>query len=1733
MKKKLIIQRLMLLRVNKVSFFLCLLFTSLSVNSQVLFTHTVTDDFNKGQYNDMNTTSNAVTLPNQVSSMNNWVTTTVLPQTLAGHKLASFNNRFFYVVGGNNGVSNTASVYRATAQTTGVGSWTSVNSLPLPVRDHAVVTGTNSIYVLGGRDGSTIYNTIYTASLGLTGGLGTWTTSSVNLPENLWGHTAVYCNGYIYVAGGSITASPTSARSNVYYAKVNQDNTLSAFSAATSLPQPLNGHTMLANGNDIYIIGGFTSGGTKVNTVYKATSANDGSLGVWALETSIPEALSNHASVIINGVITVTGGENATTLINKTYYADVNQTPLIWITGTDKYEYTKDGIAYANNGQLIYSGGEDLSGTPIHNSRYAPFTLSSNRKLKGQFISNSFTELGAERYITELIINSTIQSGASIQISYRLADEDKIWSNWSAPVSGTPIPVADSGRYVQYKVDFTSDGTANATMNDLNLSTPGTQLAGNLNAIPTFTKAASPYWVTDNITFTSGTHTFEAGTVLLFLPQKTMTVGTANIICNGNSADSVYFTGYTDEQGLWGGINFNNTSSSGVSSQFYYTSISNAGYGTFAANLYCDGTSEPLLNNCNIFGSTANGVRLNNAHINIQSSKIHSNVTNGLSLTTSNPTFINCNIYNNAAAGVYLSATTSNPTYSGTSITGNLYAIHYGDPNSNFYQPSGSPTLTGNTYNGVVLNGGNITSSNKTWQTITYDYILLGNINIYGGWSATRRLTIEPGNTIKFVSGTSIYASTSSNGFGELYAIGSASQPIKFTSWDGTSGGWSGIQVRYSESFQNPSVFDYCTIENGNDFNVLAVGSGNITLLNCTIQNAVQDGLRFDDAKGQVEGCIIKNNGRYGLYLTNVSTPAITQNHFLNNNNYPLFINTPNSNHVLSNNTYSGNTPNLIGYQGGELTASRTLFFDNIPYHIINNLIVRMNWGNTNLLTISPGNTLLFNPGTELRIGNASNGYGSILAAGNDTMPITFKSYNDTIGGWNGIWMTGQSNQAASLYKYCIIEQGNVYNMFFENTTLHELENCTIKNGLNDGVRISGTTLSLKSNLFENNGAYPLQLLNWTSVINPVNNTYTGNTLNYIAMPGGTCSANYTLRNDGVPYHFLDNLTIRQSFSVANVLTIEPGNILNFNPGKILEIGNASNGFGSINATGTPSMPIIFKAFGDTAGGWNGIHFTSASNQKYSVLKHCVVEQGNVRNIYCDNSNQPSIKNCIIRNAANVGLRMLNAAIDTVYNTTITDNGGYGVYLTGTSTLRLGNDTAYTCNIFNNAGLYQISNLSASNVNARYNYWGTNDSAMVAQRIFDKYDSTACGIVYFTDFATVPALPTDTIHMSGTVKYANTAETPLENAAMVIHSWGTVPYASTTTNTQGIYVFDSIPSGSYLLSATPFSGWGGVNATDALIILNHFSQTDTLTGMPYAAADVNLSTTINATDAMLVLKRFANLISDFPAGDYLQHSENISSNGVEVINNIKMLCFGDVNASYDPSNPKSSDINLISESILSLPSFTETYIPVKVKSGISTGAISLGFYYPEQYIEILDVTMNGSNNNFYYTAGNGLLKLAWCSNSPLSVDADSVLLNFKIKTLDMSSLTAPVNFILYEHSELADAYAQVIQGITLEMPEIISTATGITEMNTGNTFSCYPNPFSGEAVITFEMNEAGPATLTLYNALGARIASLFSGNIDSGSHQIDLKFDAFSKGIYFLKLETVSGSSVLKVVALD
>lgn len=78
----------------------------------------------------------------------------------------------------------------------------------------------------------------------------------------------------------------------------------------------------------------------------------------------------------------------------------------------------------------------------------------------------------------------------------------------------------------------------------------------------------------------------------------------------------------------------------------------------------------------------------------------------------------------------------------------------------------------------------------------------------------------------------------------------------------------------------------------------------------------------------------------------------------------------------------------------------------------------------------------------------------------------------------------------------------------------------------------------------------------------------------------------------------------------------------------------------------------------------------------------------------------------------------------------------------------------------------------------------------------------------------------------------------------------------------------------------------------------------------------------------------------------------------------------------------------------------------------------------------------------------------------------------------------------------------------------------------------FPNPFNPTTKISFSLEKTGHATLTVYNMLGQKLATLIDKKLSSGYHQIDFDASHLSNGVYFYKLESSDKVSIRKMLLL-
>lgn len=254
-------------------------------------------------------------------------------------------NGYAYILGGCNsaGTSTATAQYARLNADGSVGTWNTTTSFPTANCNGAATSYNGYIYVNGGTSSAGTSDDIYYAKPNADGTITAWTTASTPLTTDLRHHQAVARGGYIYFIGGERVDGTDNQ--NVYYAKLNADGSVGAFSTVTTwLPAvKLNNVSVTANGY-LYVMGGATSaGGTGTTTVYYGKFRSDGSVGTGAgaagaasTTSTLPLGRTAGAGGIMNGYVYYLGGASANVEADTVFYAPINNDGTVgtWVTDT-------------------------------------------------------------------------------------------------------------------------------------------------------------------------------------------------------------------------------------------------------------------------------------------------------------------------------------------------------------------------------------------------------------------------------------------------------------------------------------------------------------------------------------------------------------------------------------------------------------------------------------------------------------------------------------------------------------------------------------------------------------------------------------------------------------------------------------------------------------------------------------------------------------------------------------------------------------------------------------------------------------------------------------------------------------------------------------------------------------------------------------------------------------------------------------------------------------------------------------------------------------------------------------------------------------------------------------------------------------------------------------------------------------------------------------------------------
>ena len=203
------------------------------------------------------------------------------------------------------------------------------------------------------------------------------------------------------------------------------------------------------------------------------------------------------------------------------------------------------------------------------------------------------------------------------------------------------------------------------------------------------------------------------------------------------------------------------------------------------------------------------------------------------------------------------------------------------------------------------------------------------------------------------------------------------------------------------------------------------------------------------------------------------------------------------------------------------------------------------------------------------------------------------------------------------------------------------------------------------------------------------------------------------------------------------------------------------------------------------------------------------------------------------------------------------------------------------------------------------------------------------------------------------------------------------------------------------------------------------------------------------------------------------------------------------------------------------PSFTIITSPVDTSKVLFSWKQSSAD--PENIYKLNFRKLQNGTEKFYLSGNNGLDTFALLTKSFLDsmsqsfgLTGDSVLVTFKVRVYSLSDSLNSANqsLIILKRNSVG------IQNISQNIPG---------EFKLHNN---YPNPFNPSTNIEFDLPVSGAVSLELYDIAGKKVLDMLNENLSAGKYKYTLNGSNLNSGVYFVKFNAGSFTSVKKILLI-
>jgi hypothetical protein len=138
--------------------------------------------------------------------------------------------------------------------------------------------------------------------------------------------------------------------------------------------------------------------------------------------------------------------------------------------------------------------------------------------------------------------------------------------------------------------------------------------------------------------------------------------------------------------------------------------------------------------------------------------------------------------------------------------------------------------------------------------------------------------------------------------------------------------------------------------------------------------------------------------------------------------------------------------------------------------------------------------------------------------------------------------------------------------------------------------------------------------------------------------------------------------------------------------------------------------------------------------------------------------------------------------------------------------------------------------------------------------------------------------------------------------------------------------------------------------------------------------------------------------------------------------------------------------------------------------------------------------------------------------------------SLNLETFSITAATAKYVRIV-GHGNSVNAWNSYTE-VRIQSSSLLAVAPAAENTAARLALNSYPNPFSRSSIITFRIEENGPAHLSVYDLMGKQVAVLVNGNLSTGYHRITFDPQQLAAGTYLLKL-VYNGKNITKMIVKE